>query len=95
MEYLRSTLYTILGVKHLCSKGSSSLLLQLYPYSVLFEFKICLLCDDIIDHLLGKQLSLIFILFLLNMVHIGVHTIKFSTVKCVKGKTFVNTATYV
>ena len=66
---LTSALYKILGVKHSFSKGHSSLLLQLHPYSLLFEFNICLLCDDIIDPILDKQLWLIFIL--LNMVYIG------------------------
>ena len=69
MEYLRyhsnicvhqfCYLYTILGVKHLFPKRHSSLLLQLHPYSALFEFNICLLCDDIIDPILGKQLSIL------------------------------------
>ena len=66
-----SALYTILGVKYLFSKGHSSLLLRLHPYLVLFEFNKCLLWDDIIDPILGKQLYLIFILFLLNLVYIG------------------------
>ena len=67
---MTSALYTILGVKHLFSKGHSSLLLQLHLYSGLTEFNVCLLCDDIIDPILGKQLLLIFILLLLNMVYI-------------------------
>ena len=41
--------YTILGVRHLLSKGHSFQTLQLHPKYSLLGFKICLLCDDITD----------------------------------------------
>ena len=52
---LTSALYTILGVKHLFSKEHSTLLLQIHPYSILLEFNICLLCDDVIDLILFNK----------------------------------------
>ena len=49
-------LYTILGVRHLLSKGHLFLSLQLHPYSVLSDYKIFLLWEDIVEPMFGKQL---------------------------------------
>ena len=63
--------YTILGVRHLLSKGHWFRTLQLHPKYYLLQFKICLLCDDIKNSKCLIQQWLILTVLRLNILCIG------------------------
>ena len=63
--------YTILGVRHLLSKGHSFRTLQFHPKYSLLGFKIYLLCDNITDCMFIIQQQLILTVLRLNILCIG------------------------
>ena len=69
---MTSALYTILGVRHLLSKGHLFLSLQLHPYLVLSEYKIFLLWEDIIEPMFGK----VVIEFYSICIKYGIHRVR-------------------